>query len=317
MRQAIIVIAALLLLVGGSAHAGPFDVTVTETVSPGHAAPGDNVTISFAATANVDQTGLELDFYLGPNWKLTSGPPSGCSKPNDYDLVCPVGDLAQGSSTPTYSATASPDAGDQPGSGLESRVLANSSSGNVGSAAGHITVDAPPPPPPPPPRNTATLSVTLAGAGSGSVSSAPDGIACGTVCSADWLIGTSVTLTATPGVGSSFAGWSGACSAAAAASTCVVSLAANAAVTASFGPAAATTTSITTTTTPDVAVVPQLVGLKLPTAITRLARSRCRLGTVTKRRVRAALVGKVLAQRPEAGQYVDLGKKIALVVGRR
>jgi beta-lactam-binding protein with PASTA domain len=38
---------------------------------------------------------------------------------------------------------------------------------------------------------------------------------------------------------------------------------------------------------------------------------------VTKRKVRAALVGKVLAQRPDAGQYVDPGQKVALVVGKR
>jgi len=36
-----------------------------------------------------------------------------------------------------------------------------------------------------------------------------------------------------------------------------------------------------------------------------------------ERAARAALVGRVLAQRPDAGQYVDPGKKVALVVGKR
>jgi beta-lactam-binding protein with PASTA domain len=66
-----------------------------------------------------------------------------------------------------------------------------------------------------------------------------------------------------------------------------------------------------------VATVPQLVGLRLAAAITRLAHSRCRLGTVTKRHARPALVGRVIAQQPEAGQYVDPGQKIKLVVGKR
>ena len=53
-----------------------------------------------------------------------------------------------------------------------------------------------------------TLSVTKSGSGSGSVSS-PVGIACGSTCSASIAPDTSVTLTATPSTGSTFAGWSG------------------------------------------------------------------------------------------------------------
>jgi hypothetical protein len=54
--------------------------------------------------------------------------------------------------------------------------------------------------------------VTVTGAGSGTVTSAPGGLTCSTVCTASFAAGTSVTLTATPGAGSVFAGWSsGAC----------------------------------------------------------------------------------------------------------
>ena len=75
------------------------------------------------------------------------------------------------------------------------------------------------------------LSVTAAGAGSGSIASSPAGIACGATCQASFSYGTSVTLTATPVAGSSFTGWSGACTGSAA---CVVSMTAAQSVTATF-----------------------------------------------------------------------------------
>lgn len=321
----LVAIAAVLLLAGPSAAAvRNVSIFVTESISPSTAAPGGAVTVSFSATNNGTdaQAPFSLVFFLGPgSWSVGSAN-DGCTRPDQWDIDCERASLGPGE-TFSSSVTVTLGADAPPGVIYNSRAIAfagGTSGSGLGSDARSIQIAQPPPPPPPPPptpRNTATLSVTLAGAGTGTVSSTPDGIACGAVCSADWLVGTTVTLTATPAGGSSFAGWSGACSAAAIASTCVVSLAANAAVTASFGPAATTTTDLTlTTSTPDLAVVPQLVGLKLATAITRLARSRCRLGTVTKRKVRAALVGKVLLQRPDAGQYVDPGKKIALVVGK-
>ena len=54
-----------------------------------------------------------------------------------------------------------------------------------------------------------TLSVTLAGPGVGGVVSSPPGIACASDCSEIYANGTEVTLTPTPGGGSTFVGWSG------------------------------------------------------------------------------------------------------------
>jgi hypothetical protein len=57
----------------------------------------------------------------------------------------------------------------------------------------------------------AGLTVERSGSGFGTVTSAPSGINCGTTCSASFPLGNSVTLTATPGAGSIFVGWGGAC----------------------------------------------------------------------------------------------------------
>lgn len=82
------------------------------------------------------------------------------------------------------------------------------------------------------PGSTFSLSVSKLGNGSGTVTSSPSGINCGTACSAPFDVGSSVTLTATPASGSTFSGWSGACSGAGA--TCTVVMDAAKEVTANF-----------------------------------------------------------------------------------
>ena len=81
-----------------------------------------------------------------------------------------------------------------------------------------------------------TLTVTKAGTGSGTVASNPAGINCGADCSETYNQGTSVTLTATPDSGSTFTGWSGACSGTGA---CIVNMTSDKAVTATFAASAA------------------------------------------------------------------------------
>jgi hypothetical protein len=76
-----------------------------------------------------------------------------------------------------------------------------------------------------------TLAVAKAGTGSGTVTSSPAGISCGSDCSEAYNSGTVVTLTQTAASGSSFAGWSGACTGTGA---CQVTMSAAKSATASF-----------------------------------------------------------------------------------
>lgn len=80
--------------------------------------------------------------------------------------------------------------------------------------------------------NGVVLTVVPAGTGTGTVTSAPAGIDCGSICLASFTSGASVTLTAAPGGASTFAGWSGGgCSGT---GTCTVTLSAATSVTATF-----------------------------------------------------------------------------------
>jgi endoglucanase len=73
--------------------------------------------------------------------------------------------------------------------------------------------------------------LTATASGSGTVTSAAAGINCGAACGGSYLSGTSITLTATPTNGSTFAGWSGACTGT---SPCTVAMTATRSVTATF-----------------------------------------------------------------------------------
>jgi hypothetical protein len=78
------------------------------------------------------------------------------------------------------------------------------------------------------------LSVTVAGTGSGSVSGAA-GISCPGTCTGSFGASQTLVLTATPRSGSTFAGWSGACSGT---NTCKVAMSTDRSVTATFTPTA-------------------------------------------------------------------------------
>jgi len=86
--------------------------------------------------------------------------------------------------------------------------------------------------------STHDLTVAKAGTGAGTVASTPAGIDCGATCKGSFASGTSVTLTATAAAGSTFAGWSGACTGSSA--TCAVIVSEAATATATFTATSAT-----------------------------------------------------------------------------
>lgn len=81
-----------------------------------------------------------------------------------------------------------------------------------------------------PQQNTLTIAKT--GAGNGAITSVPDGIICGATCSAAYNAGTVVTLSSISDSGSTFDGWSGACTGT---GTCQVTMDALKNVSAAFG----------------------------------------------------------------------------------
>jgi len=88
------------------------------------------------------------------------------------------------------------------------------------------------PNPSPSPTPQFTLTVHLAGGGHGSVTSSPAGISCGSSCHEGFASNVAVTLTAHPSDGSTFGGWSGACSGH---DACKVAMTTTRSVTATFG----------------------------------------------------------------------------------
>lgn len=80
-------------------------------------------------------------------------------------------------------------------------------------------------------RRRYSLAVVRTGTGLGAVSVEPTGLACGEGCAGSFEVGTAVTLTATAGAGSVFAGWSDGC---VGAEPCVVVLGQDVFVTARF-----------------------------------------------------------------------------------
>ena len=98
------------------------------------------------------------------------------------------------------------------------------------------------------------LTVTLAGSGSGAVGDQTGKIHCPTACAQAYLVGTQVTLTATPSSGSTFTGWSGGCSGT---GPCQLTMSADMQVTATF-----------TATAPPTAGAPTPVLTGAPSAVT-------------------------------------------------
>src|SRR5262245_45722169 len=109
------------------------------------------------------------------------------------------------------------------------------------------------------------LSVTKSGAGSGTVTSSPAGINCGSTCSASFTNGSSVTLSAAAASGSTFAGWSGACTGTA---TCTLSMTQARSVTATFNTSSTFPLAVTRAGTGTGTVTSNPAGINCGTACT-------------------------------------------------
>lgn len=142
------------------------------------------------------------------------------------------------------------------------------------------------------------LTVSRLGTGKGSVGSNPSGIDCGSSCSHSYAYGTQVTLTATPSSGSTFAGWSGACSGK---SACTVTLSNDQSVKATFTAGC---------------VVPKVTGKTLAAAKSAIRKAHCAVGKVKTVSSAKKQRGKVVSQRPGAGKKLPAGAKVSLTVGK-
>ncbi|MFA7060541.1 MAG: carboxypeptidase regulatory-like domain-containing protein [Pedobacter sp.] len=87
-----------------------------------------------------------------------------------------------------------------------------------------------------------TLTITKVSTGTGTITSTPTGISCGATCTSQFTTLSTVTLTATPAPGSTFTGWSGACTGM---GTCTVTMDAAKNVTATFAQIPPPTVTIT------------------------------------------------------------------------
>jgi hypothetical protein len=145
-----------------------------------------------------------------------------------------------------------------------------------------------------------TLTVTKAGTGQGTVKGKVAGINCGQVCSAQIPATKKVSLSAKAAAGSTFAGWSGACSGTKA---CKVAMSEARKVTATFN---------STAPPPAPCIVPALKGKSLKRARAALEGAHCSLGRVSRPKARGvrkhSLVVKSFS--PAAGSVLAAGAKV-------
>jgi hypothetical protein len=144
-----------------------------------------------------------------------------------------------------------------------------------------------------------TLTVHRSGNGSGKVTSSPKGISCPKTCTHKFAFGMSVTLKQKALRGSTFAGWSGACTGK---KTCKVT--------------ANETLSATAKFTLKNCVVPKVTGKKLSAAKKALKAHFCKAGKITHASSSKAKSGHVVSQKPKPGTHLKHNGKVSLRVGK-
>lgn len=176
-------------------------VIVTAAHSPASPAAGQLVTFT-ASSGDIYSPGIkEIRIYVDSS--VTPSKICSFASPTAGTATCTYQTSALASGSHTYFATAK-NANDLSGTSGANTVI-------VGAAY--------------------ALTVSKSGTGIGTITSSPAGINCGTDCAESYASGASVTLTASPAGGSTFGGWSGACTGTGA---CTVSMTAVKSVAATF-----------------------------------------------------------------------------------
>jgi hypothetical protein len=217
-----------LLACAASAGAAPASKQPTLSVNDVTVAEGDSgtnaATFTVALSAPAKQT-TTVDFATADG-TATAG--------SDYSPASGTLVFAKGQTARTVAVAVNGETAFEPDERFFLK-LSSATNAVIADGTGQATVsndDAPP----------RTLTVSKAGSGTGSVTSSPAGIDCGSDCSEDYPDGTRVTLTATPAAGSTFAGWSGACTGT---GTCTVAMDASKNVSATFNTATVTSYTLT------------------------------------------------------------------------
>jgi PKD repeat protein len=164
-----------------------------------------------------------------------------------------------------------------------------------------------------------TRNLAVATAGDGDVMSAPAGLVCEGSCSANFLDGATVSLTAAANPGAAFVSWGGDCAGQPA--TCVVTMSAARTATASFtsiSPPAPPPLSPPPplASSPVVCLVPAIKGRPLGAARTTLQAAHCSAGAITRRFSKAIAKGRVISQAAAPGKRLGNGASINLVVSK-
>ncbi|HET7729058.1 MAG TPA: hypothetical protein VFK48_03400 [Usitatibacter sp.] len=165
-------------------------------------------------------------YAAGNGWQSEAG--------GQYQLAAGTAGYGQGVRIPNFNDGASaPDVGaHQSGTpAMKFGIGASPGSAVSGSSNPTGTTTSPTPAPTTPTATSYNLTVVGTGSGTGTVTSSPSAINCGSTCTASFAAGSSVSLTATPASGSTFSGWSGACSGT---GSCTVAMSAAQSVTATF-----------------------------------------------------------------------------------
>jgi len=182
-------------------------------------------TLVMSAAASVNATFVQSAPATASLTVTTTGPATGTVTSSPAGIACGATCSTSFATGTPVTLTATPAAGfsfagwnGDGCSGLGSCVVTVDAATNI--VAAFLANTAP----------TETLSLDITG--TGTVTSAPAGIACSASCSASFITGSAVTLTATPAAGFSFAGWTG--SGCTGIGACVVTMNAATAVAAGF-----------------------------------------------------------------------------------